>query len=99
MSAAAESAMIVIFTFRSSLLGINSPRSRLKLDSFHEWATSRSSECVAFRCLDPAAFTGPSFIPRPRHQVHQHVGIAAVDGDLLAIDVRRAVAGQIEYGI
>jgi hypothetical protein len=52
MRAAAESAMIVAFTFQSSLLRIKSPRSALKLDPFREWATSRSGEGVAIRCLE-----------------------------------------------
>jgi len=52
MRAAAESAMIVVFTFQSSLLGIKSPRSGLKLDPFRERATSRYGEGVAFHLGD-----------------------------------------------
>jgi hypothetical protein len=52
MRAAAESAMIVVFTFQSSLLEIKSPRSGLKLDPFSERATSRYGEGVAFHSGD-----------------------------------------------
>jgi hypothetical protein len=56
MRAAAESATIVVFTFQSSLLGIKSPRSQLKLDPYREWLTSRYGEGVAF-LLGDALFT------------------------------------------
>jgi hypothetical protein len=36
---------------------------------------------------------------RPRHQVHQHVDVAAIDRDLVAIDIGRAVAGQEQDGV
>jgi hypothetical protein len=36
--------MIVVFTFQSSLVGIKSPRSGLKIDPFREQATSRYGE-------------------------------------------------------
>jgi hypothetical protein len=42
MRAAAESAMIVVFTFQISLLGMKCPPGTLKLDPFR--ATSRYSE-------------------------------------------------------
>jgi hypothetical protein len=48
--------MIVVFTFQSSLLGIKSPRSGLKLDPFSERATSGYGEGIAFH-LGDASFT------------------------------------------
>jgi hypothetical protein len=54
--------MIVVLTFQSSLLGIKSPRSGLKLDPFRERATSRYGEGAAFH-LGDALFTLAS-----RHQ-------------------------------
>jgi hypothetical protein len=46
MRAAAESAMIVVFTFQFSLLGMKCPPGKLKLDPFRERATSRYIEGV-----------------------------------------------------
>ena len=36
---------------------------------------------------DAAASTRLVVKPRPRHQIHQHIGVAAVDRDLVAVDI------------
>ena len=46
-----------------------------------------------------SALTGPSFKARPRHRIHQHIGVAAIDGDLGAIDMGRPIARQEQDGI
>src|ERR1700716_1547314 len=43
--------------------------------------------------------TGLFVKPRPRHQIHQHVGLAAIDGDLVAVHIGRPVAGLEQDGI
>jgi hypothetical protein len=46
-----------------------------------------------------SALTGPSFKARPRHRIHQHIDVAAIDGDLVAIDMGRPIACQEQDGI
>ena len=41
----------------------------------------------------------PVIQARPRHRIHQHIGVAAIDGDLVAIDMGRPVACQEQDGI
>jgi hypothetical protein len=56
MRAATEIATIVVFTFQSSLVGIRSPRSGLKIDPFRDRATSRYGEADIRDAISRRAF-------------------------------------------
>src|SRR6266496_3164343 len=58
-------------------------------------SSTRSSSAIPPTAdIAASALASSSVKARSRHQIHQHIGVTAIDGDLVAVNIGRPVAGQ-----
>jgi hypothetical protein len=48
--------------------------------------------------ITASTLAGPLLKARPWHQIHQHIGVAAIDSDLVTVDAGCPIAGQEQDG-